>query len=244
MRQHVWLLALGITLGLAAVTWLTAGSDRAAAMPYASMEGKTLVLQDMPPKPAETAPPVQAPLPKPALTPIPNHKDEQRAARMKMRRKKNRAPRVPAVEPAAPAVSTQAAAVPAAAAAPAPAYTLDSIAERYENDPSDFSMDRATKAGDVTFRLLGLERLAEGYVLKVQVANDSASDFYVKGFVLQVGAKTLISRFFFRILVESQRAREGYVVFEKPQSGAAVKIKIEEEGGKGRALAAQIPYPF
>ena len=193
-----------------------------------------------PVKQPEPAAPVATPAPTPPAA-VPPPKPTKRSRRMKAT--------TPAKskEPALiVAVSTQTSAVPAPAAAAAapPTYTYESIADKFENDPSNFSLDRVAKAGDVTLRLLGLERLAEAFVLKVAVANDSSSDFYVKGFVVQAGAKTLISRFYFRILVESQRAREGYIVFEKPQTGAAVKIKIEEEGGKGRSLSSQVPYPF
>ncbi len=235
MKQHAWLLALGFTLVLAALFFLPTDSDRATATPYAPMEGKMLAQLAEPAKPPEPAAPVTTPTPPAAA---PRAKPTKRSRRMKA------ATPPKSKEPALiVAVSTQTSAVPTPAAAP-PTYTYESIADKYENDPSNFSLDRVAKTGDVTLRLLGLERLAEAFVLKVAVANDSSSDFYVKGFVVQAGAKTLISRFYFRILIESQRAREGYIVFEKPQTGAAVKIKIEEEGGKGRSLSSQVPYPF
>jgi hypothetical protein len=148
-------------------------------------------------------------------------------------------------------VSTQPIAVQAAPPPPAPVApttpavaTLASISEAYEGDPSVYSLDRAAKVGGITLRLLGVQRLAAAFVLKVEVTNDSDSDFYVKDFAVQVAAKTAVSKAYFRILVESQRTREGFVVFHKPQPGAAVKIQVNEEGGRGRAVAAQVPYPF
>lgn len=238
MRQPAALLALGATLALVVVFCMGGGTSPVTTS-YSPMEGKTIasnVPPAPPPPPASPTPP-PPPAPKPVVT-------KRRSSPAK--RRQARAQPLPAPPPSVPAVSTQAVA-PAAAPLPAPekpSLTYDAIADKYENDPSVYSMDRAVRVGDLTLRLKGLECLAEAFVLKVEVGNDSNADFYVKTFVVQSGAKSLVSRYFFRILVESQRAREGYVVFQKPQNGAAVKIKIEEEGGKGRAVSAAIPYPF
>lgn len=239
MKQNAALVALGATIALVAVFCMGGGTGPATTS-YSPMAGKTIA-SNAPPEPPPQATPVAPPAPKPVVV------EKRRRAPAKKRRPQA-APRPAAVAPppSAPAVSTQAATSVAAPPPPRerPSLTYDAVADKYENDPSVYSMDRSVRVGDLTLHLEGLECLAEAFVLKVEVQNDSSADFYVKTFVVQVGGKALISRYFFRILVETQRAREGYVVFEKPQAGAAVKIKIEEEGGKGRAVSAAIPYPF
>ncbi len=222
---------------------IPAGSGKGAATVYVAMEGKTLTLQDAASKPVEITPPtiIMPVKPPPVATPLPPRPKKLRG------KKSGQRPYQKVAIASAPVISTQPVVTRVAIPpppAPAPEYTLDSVAERYEGDPSTYSLDRSAKGGGVTLRLLGLERLAGAYVLKLSVSNESDSDLYVKDFIAQAGTTSLVSRFFFRILVESQRTREGYVMFEKPQSGAAVQIKLKEEGGKGRVFVAQIPYSF
>jgi hypothetical protein len=243
MKKHAWWLALALTAVLAAAFLIPGRSNQAAATLYVRMEGKTLTLQENPTKTPSPTISIEAPI---APRPAP-------ASPLKKSHKKKLSPRfaAPAIPtmPAAgvsvtpPAASATPPAVPAAAS-PASSYTLEAIVEKYESDPSIYSLDRTIKADDMTLTLLGLERRTEFFVLKLAVTNDSGSDFYVKDFVVQASGKTMVSKFFFRILVESQRNREGYVIFEKPRPGAAVQIQLKEETGKGRTLKAQIPYPF
>jgi hypothetical protein len=135
-------------------------------------------------------------------------------------------------------------AAPPAASADVPQYALENVADRYEADESKYRLDRiATNAG-VTLSLIGLERVEKAFVLKVAVANTSAVDFFVKGFVITATDQELGSHAIFRLMVESGRTREGYVMFSKPQTGAVVHIKLQEDGGKGRAFDTAIPYPF
>lgn len=135
--------------------------------------------------------------------------------------------------------------------APAPATTaasqdlaLDNIAQKFENDPSKYPLDRSRKLEGVTLTLLAVGRLDRLFVLKVAVANETDADFFVKGFSVQAGTDDLGSRSSFRILVEPRRSRTGYVLFGQPQPGAAVKIKLKEDGGKGLAIEMPVPYPF
>jgi len=130
-----------------------------------------------------------------------------------------------------------------AAAADVPQYALENVADRYEADESKFPLDRTATSAGVTLSLIGLERVEKAFVLKVAVANTSAEDFFVKGFAVTAGQELGIHSIF-RLMVESGRTRDGYVMFSKPQTGAVVHIKLQEDGGKGRALDMAVPYRF
>ena len=155
---------------------------------------------------------------------------------------------IPVSPPAAASTPAQEA---KAETAPAPSATvasqdlnLENIAQKFENDPSKFPLDRSRKSEGITLTLLAVGRLDRLFVLKVAVANETDADFFVKGFSVQAGADDLGSRSSFRILVEPRRTRTGYVLFGQPQPGAAVKIKLKEDGGKGLAVEMPVPYPF
>ena len=123
-------------------------------------------------------------------------------------------------------------------------YVLEDIADRFESDESKFPLDRSTDAGGVALRLIGLEKLPAMFVLKIAVVNSADADFFVKGFAIEAGKQILSNRSSFRILVEPNRTREGYVLFERPPGGSIVHIKLKEDGGRGRSLEMAIPYPF
>jgi hypothetical protein len=123
-------------------------------------------------------------------------------------------------------------------------YVLEDIADRFESDESKFPLDRSADAGGVALRLIGLEKLPAMFVLKIAVINSADADFFVKGFAIEAGKQILSNRSSFRILVEPNRTREGYVLFERPPGGAIVHIKLKEDGGRGRTLEMAIPYPF
>jgi hypothetical protein len=125
-----------------------------------------------------------------------------------------------------------------------PQYALEDVADRYESDESKYPLDRSVTNTGVTLSLIGLERPEKAFVLKIAVANASTADFFVKGFSITSADQYLGSHAIFRLMVEAGRTREGYVMFSRPQAGAAVHIKLQEDGGKGRALDIAIPYPF
>ena len=132
---------------------------------------------------------------------------------------------------------------PPAAVAPQD-YTLENIAEKFENDPTKYPLERSRRFNAITLGLMAIGRLDRLSVLKISVTNETEADFFVKEFSVQAGSVVLGSRSLFRILVEPHRTRVGYVLFERPQSGASVKIQLKEDGGKGSAVEMPIPYPF
>ncbi|MDE2141456.1 MAG: hypothetical protein KGJ84_03455 [Elusimicrobia bacterium] len=132
----------------------------------------------------------------------------------------------------------------AAAETPVPQASLQDLVERFENDPSRYPLDRSLKKDGITLTLEGIARLDRSYVLKVSVTNETGTDFFIKDFAVQAGSVLLASRSDFRILVEPQRQRSGYVVFDKPKPGMAVHIKLKEDGGKNRIVETLVPYPF
>ncbi|MDE2425917.1 MAG: hypothetical protein KGO96_08440 [Elusimicrobia bacterium] len=134
--------------------------------------------------------------------------------------------------------------VPPGTLDPVQEYTMQDLIDGFESDPSRYPLDRTVRSDGISLTLEGLQRREKLFVLKVAVANGTDDDFFVKDFTVRAGATVLGSRSLFRILVESQRVREGYVVFEKPPSGAAVQIKLKEDGGKGRVIATGVPYRF
>ena len=123
-------------------------------------------------------------------------------------------------------------------------YTMQDLVDGFESDPSKYPLDRTLRSDGIALTLEGLQRRDKLCVLKVAVANATDADFFVKEFAVRAGATILGSRSLFRILVEPHRSREGYVVFERPPSGAAVQIKLKEDGGKGRSVDAAVPYRF
>lgn len=122
--------------------------------------------------------------------------------------------------------------------------TADSVSERYENDSAKYSLDATAAQGSVVLRLQGLSRDGGRYLLKVAVTNRGGEDFFVREFTLRNGQEVIGSKFFIRLFVEPGRTREGFVVFEKPRSGAAVHVALKEDREKGRVVELLVPYPF
>ncbi len=262
MTNKIFLLAPLSTLILAG-TFL-AGSGQTSKTAYEAISGKAWSMRQPETAITPTTPAVAVSsvvvVTAPVAPPAPPH--AARAAKTLARRHRREAARVlvnaarpvsAEVHPASASVAPSTATALAAPAAPGPAarpsstppdYALEDIADRFENDESKFPLDRSTDAGGVALRLVGLEKLPTMYVLKLAVVNTTATDFFVKTFTVAAGGQFLSSRPIFRILVEPQRTREGYVLFEKPLAGASVRVNLKEDGGKGRSLEMAIPYPF
>lgn len=154
-----------------------------------------------------------------------------------------------ALQAAAPAMAASSATVkpeahaPALAAIPAP-ETADSVGETYENDPAKYSLDASAAQGSIILRLRGLSRSGGRYILKVSVTNRGGDDFFVREFALRDGKEIIGSKSLVRLFVEPGRTREGFVVFEKPRTGAAVHVALKEDREKGRVVELLVPYPF
>lgn len=129
------------------------------------------------------------------------------------------------------------------AAAPSP-ETADTIGDLYENDAAKYSLDASAVQGSVSLRLRGLSRSGSRYILKVAVTNRGGEDFFVREFALRDGPEVIGSKSFVRLFVEPNRTREGFVVFEKPRTGAAVHVALKEDKEKGRVVELAVPYPF
>ena len=256
MREKIFLLAPVSTI-VFAVVFLTPNSPGTRTT-YQSVSGKTWSMRQPEAGLAPAVASVAVSTAALAAMPTPVAASAPRHAKARSRRLRHAA--LPSKEAAvqrspaethptpAPTPSTgtapSAPATPRATAAATPDYALEDIADRFENDESKFPLDRSTEAGGVTLHLVGLEKLPAMYVLKIAVVNSAEADFFIKGFTITTGSQILSSRPIFRILVEPQRTREGYVMFERPQAGAKVKINLKEDGGKGRSLETAIPYPF
>jgi hypothetical protein len=132
---------------------------------------------------------------------------------------------------------------PAPAAIPAP-ETADSVGELYENDSAKYSLDANAAQGSIVLRLRGLSRSGGRYILKVSVTNRGGDDFFVREFALRDGKEVIGSKSLVRLFVEPGRTREGFVVFEKPRTGAAVHVALKEDREKGRVVELPVPYPF
>lgn len=132
---------------------------------------------------------------------------------------------------------------PAGPASPAP-ETADSVGDLYENDPAKYSMDASVAQGSIVLRLRGLSKSGSRYVLKVAVTNRGGDDFFVREFALRDGQEVIGSKSLVRLFVEPGRTREGFVVFEKPRTGAAVHVALKEDKEKGRVVELAVPYPF
>lgn len=122
--------------------------------------------------------------------------------------------------------------------------TADVVSERYENDSAKYSLDTTAAQGSVALRLQGLSRDGGRYLLKVAVTNRGGDDFFVREFTLRDGHEIIGSKSFIRLFVEPGRTREGFVVFEKPRTGAAVYVALKEDREKGRVIELPVPYPF
>lgn len=136
--------------------------------------------------------------------------------------------------------------VPQPAARPVSAELGDSpeaLRDAFEADVSKFPLDANESAAGVVLRLVGLCRARGRYVMKVAVTNRGVADFFVKELAAYSGEDVVSVRSYMRLFIEPGRTREGYVVFT-PQPGAQVKIKLKEDGEKGRVLKIPVRYPF
>jgi hypothetical protein len=118
------------------------------------------------------------------------------------------------------------------------------VGEIYENDPSKYALDASAARGSIVLRLRGLSRSGGRYILKVSVTNRGGDDFFVREFALRDGKEIIGSKSLVRLFVEPGRTREGFVVFEKPRTGAAVHVALKEDREKGRVVELPVPYPF
>ncbi|MDE2141197.1 MAG: hypothetical protein KGJ84_02130 [Elusimicrobia bacterium] len=134
--------------------------------------------------------------------------------------------------------------VPPGTLDPVQQYSAQDLIDAYESDPALYPLEKTARVDGISLTLEGLERREGISVLKVGVANATDADFFIKDFTVRGGATVLGSRSLFRILVEPGRVREGYVVFQKPQTGAAVQLALKEDGGKGRVIKTSVPYRF
>lgn len=132
----------------------------------------------------------------------------------------------------------------AAASATLAPETADSVGELYENDSAKYSLDASAAQGSIVLRLRGLSRSDGRYILKVAVSNRGGDDFFVREFALRDGKEIIGSKSLIRLFVEPGRTREGFVVFEKPRTGAAVHVALKEDREKGRVVELLVPYPF
>ncbi|UPT75000.1 MAG: hypothetical protein M0D55_04610 [Elusimicrobiota bacterium] len=153
------------------------------------------------------------------------------------------APAVPAAVAASSSAVKPETHVPPAAATPA-AETVDSVGEIYANDPAKYSLDASAVQGSIALRLRGMSRSGGRHILKVAVTNRGGDDFFVREFVLRDGQEVIGSKSLVRLFVEPGRTREGFVVFEKPRTGAAVHVALKEDKEKGRVVEVAVPYPF
>lgn len=133
---------------------------------------------------------------------------------------------------------------PVAAPAKSATETADFVAESYENDPAKYPMDRGAAQGPIALSLCGLSRQKNRYILKVVVTNRADEDFFVKELSVRDGRTSLAAKSFFRLFVEPGRAREGFVVFDAPHSGADVHVALKEDREKGRVVELSVPYSF
>lgn len=150
--------------------------------------------------------------------------------------------------PTAPVAASTAEAEPAAAVAPpataSAVETADSVGARYENDLSKYPLDKGAAQGPIALRLRGLSRNSGRCILKVAVTNRGDDDFFIRDFVVRDGRDVLAAKSYVRLFVEPGRTREGFVVFDKPRTGADVHVALKEDREKGQVVELPVPYPF
>lgn len=253
------LAAGGVTVVLVIFFWFPIGRESVSLMPPVSLQGKTWTLNE--PTTQQRAP-LAAPRPAPTRKPPPTEARRDRKTKranqpvsshpiaasqpthkVKIETKESSRASVASDDKANSPTAVDAV-VPPGTLDPVQEYTMQDLIDGFESDPSRYPLDRSVRSDGISLTLEGLQRREKLFVLKVAVANGMGDDFFVKDFTVRAGATVLGSRSLFRILVESRRVREGYVVFQKPPSGAAVQIKLKEDGGKGRVIATDVPYRF
>lgn len=249
------LAAGGVTAVLGIFFWFPIGRGSVSLMPPVSLQGKTWILSEpAPPQRVSPAAPRPTPTRKPARHDRKTKRPNQPASthpvaasrpthEVKVETKESPRPSV-ASEDKANSPTAVGAVVPPGTLDPVQEYTMQDLIDGFESDPSRYPLDRTVRSDGISLTLEGLQHRDNLFVLKVVVANGTDDDLFIKDFTVRAGATVLGSRSLFRILVESQRVREGYVVFERPPSGAAVQIKLKEDGGKGRVIATDVPYRF
>lgn len=169
------------------------------------------------------------------------HKPAQRRGRVKARKPAASMPTASSAASTATVKTDAAVAPPAAVSAP---ETADSVSARYENDLSKYPLDKSAAQGTIVLRLQGLSRSSSRYILKVAVTNRGDDDFFVRDLVVRDGRDILAAKSYIRLFVEPGRTREGFVVFDKPRTGADVHVALKEDREKGRAVELPVPYPF
>lgn len=122
-------------------------------------------------------------------------------------------------------------------------YTADVIRDAFEGCDSKFPLDAKSSLGGVLVRLQGLCRWQGHFIVKVAVSNQSASDFFIKTLDVYDGAELTTIKPYFRLLVEPERTREGFVLFDA-RPGAQVKLALKEDRENGRSLQVSVRYPF
>lgn len=122
-------------------------------------------------------------------------------------------------------------------------YTADVIRDAFEGCDSKFPLDAKSAAGGGLLRLQGLCRWQGHFIVKVAVSNQSGSDFFIKTLDVYDGAELTTIKPYFRLLVEPERTREGFVLFDA-RPGAQVKLALKEDRENGRSLQVPVRYPF
>ena len=261
-NEAVALVAGGVTVALGIVFLCPVGPGSVNLTPPVSLEGRTWALHDAaPPQPTPMPappPPVEGPA-RPAAAPAGKRKPSRRkkpardgvqpaaAAKAADEDKSDAKQSPPAGGPPDAKENSPVAVgvvVPPGTLDPVQQYTMQDLIDGFESDPSRYPLDKSVRSDGITLTLEGLQRRGKLFVLKVSIANGADGDFFIKDFTVRANSTILGSRSLFRILVEPQRVREGYVVFEQPQSGAAVQLTLKEDSGKGRAVETGVPYRF
>ncbi len=122
-------------------------------------------------------------------------------------------------------------------------YTADVIRDAFEGCDSKFPLDAKSSAGGVLVRLQSLCRWQGHFIVKVAVSNQSEADFFIKTLDVYDGLELTTIKPYFRLLVEPERTREGFVLFDA-RPGAQVKLALKEDRENGRSLQVSVRYPF
>jgi hypothetical protein len=254
------LLALA-SLGLAVGFALPIGPERQAGTRYAPLAGYVgtfAVAKDSVPAVASSGgaawglvaqavrhelPPVQADevLSRVESRPSTEPSPKRPSARRRRPRKEHRAVAVPV---AVALSSSAASAAPLPALPTAAVETSDTVSDAYENDPARYPMDAAAEQGAISLRLRGMSRAGKRWILKVAVTNRGDADFFVRELVVLGRSEDLAPKSYMRVFVESGRTREGFVVFDRPRSGAVVHVALKEDRENGRVIELPVPYSF
>ncbi len=262
-----WIVAVA-TVVLCATFWLPLGGERLNRTTYQALQG--LVAPFGPPQPAagKKADVPQAPSDIPVLrddgsairavrsVPDRGHAGRKKAISTKKPRpgrltaaKHSSVPTVPEPLDAPRNTASPIEGIPQPVSPAAPAivspdnYTADVIRDAFEGCDSKFPLDAKSSAGGVLVRLQGLCRWQGHFIVKVAVSNQSEADFFIKTLDVYDGAELTTIKPYFRLLVEPERTREGFVLFDA-RPGAQVKLALKEDRENGRSLQVSVRYPF